>query len=293
MGDMDWLIVILALAAFMALSMAIGWAAAFLVARNLHRKVAALADLFDAGTAKIDGIFPVRRYFLWPSASGLFHGRPASALVRSVVGRPGSAYIRISVAGHFVLPFQVRGKKFSKLGIIRGGLSAFALGAWFLVMLLDIHDFIPRVVVLKFAAAPLLLGVVLLSVWLIYGKIGDIEFPKDARVQVSFPGSATLEFSTDFPSEFCSLIDRDEIQNSISHLIDTRRVDHLRSVVRSPILSRDAWDSNLEANYFYRRRLLNRGVVRETLIDLLALCERIESSRQANESLRTAATQPA
>ncbi len=287
---MDWLIVTLAIVALIALSIAIAWAAALVVARDRHRRVAKLVDLFDVGTARLDGTFPIRGYFLWPSIAGLVQGRPASALVRP---DNGSAYIRFSVAGHFVLPFQVRAERFSKLGLLRGGLKAFALGAYFLVMLLNLHDFIPRVMVLKFVAVPMLLGVVLLSVWRNYGRIGDVEFPKDTRVQVSFPGSMPLEFSTDFPSEFLSMIDRNEVQSSILHLIGTCRVDHLRSVVRSPILSGDAWGSNLEANYFYRAKLLNRDGVRGTLSDLLALCEEIESAETANESLGTTATQPA
>ena len=122
---MDWLIVTLAIVALIALSIAIAWAAVLVVARDRYRRVAELVDLFDVGTARLDGTFPIRGYFLWPSVAGLFQGRPASALVRPDYG---SAYIRISVAGHFVLPFQVRAKRFSKLGLLRGGLKAFALG---------------------------------------------------------------------------------------------------------------------------------------------------------------------
>ncbi len=241
-------------------------------------------DLFDQGTAKIDGTL-FRNYFFRPSVAGLFHGRPASF---SVCG--GTAgYIRVSVAGHFVLPFQVRARKFSKRGIIWAGLRTFAFGTYLLLFVIP-KVLIPHVLLWKFVAAPFLLCVTLLSVWRNYGRIGDVEFPKDTRVQVSFPGSAALVFSTDFSSEFRAMIDRTEIQDSISSLVVTRRVDHLRSIAQFSLPK--GWDSKLEANCFYRRELLHRDAVRGMLTDLLTLCERIESLGKANETVDVTAPQP-
>ena len=151
--------------------------------------------------------------------------------------------------------------------------------------------FLPIALVWKFVTPPVLLGITLIAVWRNYGRIGDIEFPKNARVEVSFPGSAPLQFSTDFPSEFYAMIDRTEIQGSLLHVISTRRVDHLRTVVQS--FRPGGWDSKLEANYFYRKRLFDPAAVRGLLIDLQVLCEQIESLGQANDVPRTAATQPA
>jgi hypothetical protein len=282
---MHWLTAILILAAIVASSMAVGWLATFAVARGRHQRALTLVDLFDQGTAKIGGTHSFRNYFLRPSVAGLFHGRPASF---SVCG--GTAgYIRVSVAGHFVLPFQVRARKFSKRGIIWAGLRTFAFGTYLLLFVIP-KVLIPHVLLWKFVAAPFLLCVTLLSVWRNYGRIGDVEFPKDTRVQVSFPGSAALVFSTDFSSEFRAMIDRTEIQDSISSLVVTRRVDHLRSIAQFSLPK--GWDSKLEANCFYRRELLHRDAVRGMLTDLLTLCERIESLGKANETVDVTAPQP-
>jgi hypothetical protein len=282
---MHWLTAILILAAIVASSMAVGWLATFAVARGRHQRALTLVDLFDQGTAKIGGTHSFRNYFLRPSVAGLFHGRPASF---SVCG--GTAgYIRVSVAGHFVLPFQVRARKFSKRGIIWAGLRTFAFGTCLLLFVIP-KVLIPHVLLWKFVAAPFLLCVTLLSVWRNYGRIGDVEFPKDTRVQVSFPGSAALVFSTDFSSEFRAMIDRTEIQDSISSLVVTRRVDHLRSIAQFSLPK--GWDSKLEANCFYRRELLHRDAVRGMLTDLLTLCERIESLGKANETVDVTAPQP-
>jgi hypothetical protein len=282
---MHWLTAILILAAIVASSMAVGWLATFAVARGRHQRALTLVDLSDQGTAKIGGTHSFRNYFLRPSVAGLFHGRPASF---SVCG--GTAgYIRVSVAGHFVLPFQVRARKFSKRGIIWAGLRTFAFGTYLLLFVIP-KVLIPHVLLWKFVAAPFLLCVTLLSVWRNYGRIGDVEFSKDTRVQVSFPGSAALVFSTDFSSEFRAMIDRTEIQDSISSLVVTRRVDHLRSIAQFSLPK--GWDSKLEANCFYRRELLHRDAVRGMLTDLLTLCERIESLGKANETVDVTAPQP-
>ena len=279
-----WLIAILICAAIFGLSMAVGWLATFAVARGRHQRALTLVDLFDQGTTKIDGTHSLRNYFLRPSVAGLFHGRPASF---SVCG--GTAgHIRVSVAGHFVLPFQVRARKFSKRGISWAGLRTFAFGTYLLLLFPKV--LIPHVLLWKFVAAPFLLCVTLLSVWRSYGRIGDVEFPKDTRVQVSFPGSAALVFSTDFSSEFRAMIDRTEIQDSISSLVVTRRVDHLRSIGQFSLPK--GWDSKLEANCFYRTELLHRDAVRGMLTDLLTLCERIESLGKANETVDVTAPQP-
>jgi len=281
---MHWLTAILILAAIVASSMAVGWLATFAVARGRHQRALTLVDLFDQGTAKIGGTHSFRNYFLRPSVAGLFHGRPASF---SVCG--GTAgYIRVSVAGHFVLPFQVRARKFSKRGISWAGLRTFAFGTYLLLLFPKV--LIPHVLLWKFVAAPFLLCVTLLSVWRSYGRIGDVEFPKNTRVQVSFPGSAALVFSTDFSTEFRAMIDRTEIQDSISSLVVTRRVDHLRSIGQFSLPK--GWDSKLEANCFYRTELLHRDAVRGMLTDLLTLCERIESLGKANETVDVTAPQP-
>lgn len=276
------MIAVLVVVTLLAFGGGAGWAVGFTIMRNRHQRVAALAGLFDVGTARIDGSSPILGYFLRPSVVGLFHGRPASVLVRDGV-------VRISVAGHFVLPFQVRAKHFSKLGIIRGFLRYLPVGVYFLLVIPS-QFFFPRALVWKFAAAPVLLGITLISVWRNYGRIGDVEFPKNARVEVSFPGSAPLQFSTDFPSEFHGMIERTEIQTSLLRLVSTRRVDHLRAVVQ---FRPSAWNSKLEANCFYRKRLLDPVVVEGLLTDLQVLCEQIESLGQANEVPHTAATQPA
>src|SRR6266853_498834 len=100
MRDMHWLTAILILAAIVASSMAVGWLATFEVARGRHQRALTLVDLFDQGTAKIGGTHSLRNYFLRPSVAGLFHGRPASFSVCGGTAGP----IRVSVAGHFVLP---------------------------------------------------------------------------------------------------------------------------------------------------------------------------------------------
>ncbi|MHB8541657.1 MAG: hypothetical protein ACYDCD_12060 [Candidatus Acidiferrales bacterium] len=261
------MIAVLVVVTLLALAGWAGWGIGLAVASNRHQRVAALAGLFDVGTAKIDGSSPIGSYFLRPSVVGLFHGRPASVLVRDGV-------VRISVAGHFVLPFQVRAKNFSKLGIIKGVLRYLPPGIYFLLVMPSQFIF-PPALVWKFAAAPVLLGITLISVWRNYGRIGDVEFPKSARLRASFPGSAPLQFSTDFPSEFRAMIDRTEIQSSLLHLIGTRRVDHLRAVAK--LFPPDGWDGTLEANYFYRKGLLDPVVIDGLLIDLQVLCEKIES----------------
>jgi len=282
---MQCLIAILILAAIVGSSMAVGYLATFAVARGRHQRALTLVDLFDQGTTKIDGTHSLRNYFLRPSVAGLFHGRPASF---SVCG--GTAgHIRVSVAGHFVLPFQVRARKFSKRGIIWAGLRTFAFGTYLLVFMIP-KVLIPHVLLWKFVAAPFFLCVTLLSVWRNYGRIGDVEFPKDTRVQVSFPGSAALAFSTDFSSEFHAMIDRAEIQDSISSLVVTRRVDHLRSIAQFSLPK--GWDSKLEATCFCRTELLHRDVVRGMLTDLLTLCGHIESLVKANETVDVIAPQP-
>jgi len=281
---MFWMIAILIMVAIVGSSMGVGWLATFAVARSRHQSALTLVDLFDQGTAKIDGTHSFRSYFLRPSVAGLFHGRPASFSVCGGI----AGYIRVSVAGHFVLPFQVRARSFSKRGIIWGGLRSFAIGTYLLLVIPK--DLIPHILLWKFVAAPFLLFVTLISGWRNYGRIGDVEFPKDTRVQVSFPGSAALAFSTDFSSEFRAMIDRTEIQDSILSLVVTRRVDHLRSIAQ--FSSPRGWDSKLEANCFYRTELLHRDGVREMLTDLLTLCERIESLGKANETVHDAAPQP-
>ena len=281
---MDYLIVILILAAVVGSSMGVGWLATYVVARSRHQRALTLVDLFDQGTATIDGTYSFRNYFLRPSVAGLFHGRPASF---SVCGG-ATGYIRVSVAGHFVLPFQVRARNFSKRGIIWGGIRTLAFGTYLLLVIPK--DLIPHILLWKFIAAPFLLFVTLLSVWRNYGRIGDVEFPKDTRAQVSFPGSGALAFSTDFPSEFRAMMDRPAIQDSISGLVVHRRVDHLRSIAQ--FSSPKGWDSKLEANCFYRTELLQREVVNGMLTDLLTFCERIESLGKANETVDVAAPQP-
>jgi hypothetical protein len=52
---MCWLIAVVILAAIVGLSIAIGWLPTFAVARSRHQRALTLVDLFDQGTAKIDG----------------------------------------------------------------------------------------------------------------------------------------------------------------------------------------------------------------------------------------------
>src|SRR5260370_20857741 len=106
MGEMHGLIVIVILAGGFGSWFGVGWVAPFAVARGRHQRALTLVDLFDQGTAKIGGTHSFRNYFLRPSVAGLFHGRPASFSVWG--GTAGYRYIRVSVAGHFVLPFHVR-----------------------------------------------------------------------------------------------------------------------------------------------------------------------------------------
>ncbi len=189
---MHCLIVILILAAIFGSSFAVGWLATFAVARGRHQRALTLVDLFDQGTAKIGGTHSFRNYFLRPSVAGLFHGRPASF---SVCG--GTAgYIRVSVAGHFVLPFQVRARKFSKRGIIWAGLRTFAFGTYLLLFVIP-KVLIPHVLLWKFVAAPFLLCVTLLSVWRNYGRIGDCGFSNShLAASVVYEKRKSLAFPT-------------------------------------------------------------------------------------------------
>src|SRR5260370_32073699 len=123
MREMHCLIVILILAASFGSSFGVGWLATFAVAGGRHQRALTLVDLFDQGTAKIGGTHSFRNYFLRPSVAGLFHGRPASFSVWG--GTAGYRYIRVSVAGHFFFPFPGRRRKFSKTGLILGGLPDF------------------------------------------------------------------------------------------------------------------------------------------------------------------------
>jgi hypothetical protein len=268
---------------YTALVLVFGWAWTYAIARKRQTRVAVLAELFDPGTARIDGMTDVKGYFYLPSISGLFHGRPAGfAVVRGDV-------IRVSVAGRFVLPFQVRAKHFSKLGIMRGFLPvlwiAYFLLAW------PVLEIFGRAAFVKFAAVPLAASVVLLTVWKFRGKIGDVEFPKETRATVSFPRSESLVFSTDFPAEFHAIVDRADIQALIVRLVERHGVDHLRTI---PIPFKfKPFDSKAEANFFYRGKLFDPAYVRDLLTDLLILCERIESPGQATEPASVAVTEPA
>jgi hypothetical protein len=95
----------------------------------------------------------------------------------------------------------------------------------------SIHSFFPDVMVQRLAAPCLFLLLALVLAWRYYGRIGNVEFPKEIRFQASFPGSAPLLFSTDSPTKFHYLIGRADIQKSVLNLLVAERVDHLRSIV--------------------------------------------------------------
>jgi len=279
---MVWLYSLLAIAGYFALVILIGRAWTSSMARKRHNRVAALASLFDLGTAKVDGSNEFRGYFYLPSISGLFHGRPARFAIV-----PGDI-IRVSVAGRFVLPFQVRAKKFSNLGIIRGVPPVFLIG--FVLLIWPLRMLLGRATFLTFAAGPIVVVLALITVWKYRPKIGDVEFAKETRAKASFPGSESLVFSTDFPAEFHAMIARADVQEIVARLIKKRGVDHLRTI---PIPFKfKPFDSKAEANFFYRRRLLDPAYVRDLVTDLLTLCERIESPGPTNELAEVATAQP-
>lgn len=270
---------VLAIIALLVLAGAAGWGISLVIVRKRYRRLAALASSFDPGSAKIDR--PDGNYFPRASVVGLFQGRPTSVTILSGV-------VRISVAGRFVLPFQVRPKRFSMLGVLRRTLFNTCIGLYFLILIP--REFLGPALVWRFAAAPVLVGIALISVWRNYGRIGDVEFPSSARMQVSFPGSAAFRFGTDFPSDFSAMIGRADIQTSLLRLMTIHRIDHLRAVAQ---FRPGEWDSRLEANFFYRSRLLDPAVVRQLLSNLLALCEQIETSGRMNDAVKTVVTQPA
>jgi hypothetical protein len=96
---MHWLAAILAVLTLFGVSVVLSWFASLAIARRRQKRIAAIAELFDAGTATIEGTSPIRNYFLRPSVSGLFRGRPAGFSMHGGI----AGHIRISVAGHFVL----------------------------------------------------------------------------------------------------------------------------------------------------------------------------------------------
>jgi hypothetical protein len=99
------------------------------LAQRRHRRVAALLDLFDTGTAEMGGRGLIRGYYNRPSVAGLFHGRPTS--VSTQPGLVGN--IRFCVSGDFYLPFEVGEKTSRELGAIRNVLKRLAGGFWVLI----------------------------------------------------------------------------------------------------------------------------------------------------------------
>ncbi|HXP80693.1 MAG TPA: hypothetical protein VN976_12370 [Verrucomicrobiae bacterium] len=260
------------------------WDVLSMFSRWDRKRVAALLDLFDTGTAVVNGA----------SVGGFFQGRPAR-----VSSRHGpDDFIRVCVSGYFFMPFEVRTKRARKIYAIRNGLKLLRVSLSQLFFLLSFgYLFVPMAPPWKFAAAVFLFIFTLILLIACYGKwmgyFEGSEAPKGSKWEVPLPGSAPLLYITYLPSRARPVIDRPEFQESVAHVIGACRVDLLRSPGDTGYPWRfHGWNGSIEAECNYRRNLLQPDAVRETLIELAALCERIEQIAQANEQMEPTAPRP-
>ena len=167
-----------------------------------HKTLTSILDVFDAGTAEMDGA----------SVVGFFQGRPARVSTRHGL----NDYIRVCVSGHFFLLLEVRTKRARKIGAVRNGLVRLS-GLWFLLyILLGFHLIAPDILVWKVLAAAILSYFTVFLLGSGYGKLtGHFESPKQSRWEASLPGSSPLQYMTYSPSRSRCVIDRPEIQDSL------------------------------------------------------------------------------
>jgi len=260
------------------------WDVLSMFSRWDRKRVAALLDLFDAGTAVVNGA----------SVGGFFQGRPAR-----VSSRNGpDDYIRVCVSGYFFMPFDVRTKRARRIYAIRNGLKFLRVTLSQLLLLLAFgYVFVPMAPPWKFAAGVFLLYFTLLLLIACYGKsmgyFEGSEAPKGSKWEMSLPSSAPLLYTTYSPARVRPVIDRPEFQESVAHLIGTCRVDLLRSPGDTGYPWRfHGWNGSIEAECIYRRNLLRPDAVREILFELAALCERIEQIAQPNEQMNPTSPRP-
>ena len=258
--------------AFASLLIIIWVVSVIVVARRVKKRVAALLDLFDPGTAaQMDGT----------RAVGFFNGRPALISARASLGQR----VRVCVSNRFRLPFEVRTNRSRKIDRIRNSSKRAQQVLFLLVFALA---FIPKISVWKVAAAVILFFIVLRLVIGCYAKwMGyDDALPEDSRWEVSRPGLPRLLYTSYSPTRVRPIIDRQEIQDSVARLIGTCRADILRSPGNTGYPGKfHGWNGSVEAECFYRRKLLDREAVQRMLTELAILCQNIERIAQPNESV--------
>jgi hypothetical protein len=259
------------------------------LARRRHQRVAALLDLFDPGTAEMSGDELVWGWYNRPSVVGLYQGRPGAVLTR-----PGLAgNIRFLVSGRFYLPFEVGTKTSLGLRAIRHIHNTRFLIWWLIFMFWNFRLITgPELSLWKLVIAWLVFYSMITLAIRSYAKwAGYADNPDEVEWQVPFPGSSPLVYKTYSPSRVRPVIDRPEMGDSVVRLIGNRQVELLRSPGQRSILRkfRERDDSTLEAHCTYRRRLLARDAVRDTLTDLSTLCASIERASPTDASFNPAA----
>lgn len=273
-GSGSVFVVFIVVLAFVGLPLGIGLATNFITRRAERKRLARLANLFDNGTVETQSA----AYEAGTSVVGTFQGRRAEISIDRVVPGPN---IRISLAGHFSLLFQVRARTISKAGAARFVFWVVLFGFW---LYLDVRGWTkPGDSVWKLTA----MMWTFLSVFQLvqgvrnYRKFGKSEFYRHSTLPVSFPGSECLEFSSVSPATFGAVIERREIQDAVLRLVRSRQID-LLSVAYVHRLGTSAFQivgNTIEANYYYRKQWLKPEHMQAVLLDLLVLCQDLEAVR--------------
>ncbi len=229
--------------------------------RRNRKKVGALVDLFDHGTAEFEE--NATEYLV----RGRFHGRPASVSAsRSLVSR-----VDLSIAGRFYLPFEARTSRWRWIY----GIQILTNPLTLLWLLFSFQAVFERGFMAKLALVLVALVVVAGMMLNFIGKVsGYFGETSPSVFGVDLNGLGVRRFATYQPDRFHAAIEHSEIRKSFAHLFGSCRTDMLKvpGPVRANIKNGENWTFAVGATWLSRDKFLDKEIVHKTLTELSTLC---------------------
>jgi hypothetical protein len=233
-------------------------------------RISDLAGIFDHGATETQ----IQNGAV--SAVGAFHGRHAEI---SIADKVSPRYVTVSVWGDFSPQFQARPKGLNRQWLLRSSLwlALVVLGSYVADQWQKKLTAIPT---FAWTFAGACAGIYLTQFFVFSRRrFGKVYFYKPAKVSVPFPGSENLEFSSGGPETFAASIERPEIREGVSRLIDSGRAELLCVAYRfRPGTGAHVTDGNtIDAYFTYQRKSVEPEHLRALLVDLLSLGNSLEA----------------
>jgi len=258
------------------------------LAGRSHKRIAALEDLFDPGTAEVsDEVFdPAFR--TTHSISGLLHGR----LAQISVGLSPFGRLNLSVATHSFIQFDAKPKGLRKLRAVtikRPELVA----SYLLFLFANCYFFYGlmsyQISFWKVIACTGLLIALIVTLRLVLMGLGKLlrydDGPEEEKWEVSGRESPPFRYSTWSPWRYRPILDKPEIHQEVGHLMGIHQVDLLRAPSRTYFGRRfQYWNKSIvTASCQNLEKYANREFVQGVLTEMITLCDSLEQYGGADD----------